>query len=557
MVAFFLHATSTQEKSEPGIVSLRVPEGAVEGQVIHIRVQDTNDTLLQFTVPEGKEPGDLLRLQLPNSLQANKEGLSNRAPGDRLARPLGGCEPGHECSAAPVIPEPGIVSLRVPEGALEGQVIHIRVQGTNDTVLQFTVPEGKEPGDLLRLQLPDSLQANEEALSIGALGDSLARPLGGCEPGHECSAVPVIPAALNASRRMEYRYLGRSGLLVSRLSYGAWITFGGAVDEDRAFKIMKLCLDAGINMFDNAEAYNDGLAEVVMGQALKRLEKEYPLPRSHVVITTKIFFGTARGSKKPNSRWVPNTKGLSRKHVVEGLKASLKRLQLSYVDVVFAHRPDMHTPMEEIVRAFTHVIDQGMAFYWCTSEWSAEQIQQAIMVANHRGLIAPVCEQPQYNMLHRERFEVEYAPLYSAYDYGTTIWSSLSSGVLTGKYNDGIPEGSRLSLESAAYILRGFKDATRHTGLGWDAILDRVRRLQPVADRLQCTMAQLAVAWVLKNERVTTVILGATKLHQLEDSFGSLAVVERLDTATMAEIDSILANAPAGVRDWNPNPSSH
>ena len=270
----------------------------------------------------------------------------------------------------------------------------------------------------------------------------------------ECTVSNPVAAA--AASAMPYVNLGRSGLLVSRLSFGAWITFGTTVDEDKAYDLLKLCLDAGINFFDNAEAYGSGVAEEVMGRALKRLEKDYPLPRSHFVLTTKIFFGTSRGTQR--SRWVPNQKGLSRPPGVEGIMASLQRLQVDYVDVVFAHRPDDHTPMEEIVRAFNHVIERGFAFYWCTSEWSAEQIRDAISTAERLHLIAPICEQPQYNMLHRERMENEYARLFRDTGYGTTIWSALSSGLLTGKYNDGIPEGSRLSKNNANYILKGFQD---------------------------------------------------------------------------------------------------
>ena len=373
------------------------------------------------------------------------------------------------------------------------------------------------------------------------------------------------PAAADAAKRMEYRRLGRSGLLVSRLSFGAWITFGEQVDEDRAYEIMKLCLDAGINLFDNAEAYNAGLAERVMGKAFKRLESEYPLPREHYVVTTKIFFGTARGHGPTanRNRWVPNQRGLSRKHIIEGTRASLRRLQMDYVDVIYAHRPDVHTPMEEIVRGFNHVIEQGQAFYWCTSEWSAKQIEEAMNVAARLSLIPPICEQPQYNMLHRTRFEQEYKPLYEKYDYGTTIWSSLSSGVLTGKYNKGIPEGSRLSLKSANYILKQFQDGARHTGLTFDDVLDKVRSLSSIAEQLKCTMAQLAVAWCLKNDRVTSVILGATKTYQLEDNFGALRVYDQLlldeNKNIMNDIEKILDNRPGGneekVYDWNVNPS--
>lgn len=361
-----------------------------------------------------------------------------------------------------------------------------------------------------------------------------------------------------AALRMEYRHLGNSGLLVSRLSYGAWITFGEQVDEDKAYKIMRLCVDAGVNLFDNAEAYNGGLAETVMGKALQRLIREYPIPREHLVITTKIFFGTVRGHGKnlDRNRWVPNQQGLSRKHIIEGTRASLKRLQLEYVDVVYAHRFDKHTPMEEIVRAFNWLIEQGMAFYWCTSEWSSADIRHAMEVARRLGLVGPICEQPQYNMLHRSRFETEYLPLYRDYKFGTTIWSALSSGMLTGKYNNGIPPGSRLSLESASYILKAFQDGTRHKGMTFDDVVEVAQSIGAIASRLGCTTAQLAVAWVLKNDHVTSVILGATKLHQLEDTFGAMHVAsELLDDIVMQEIEDVLDNKPEVRKDWNPNKS--
>lgn len=372
------------------------------------------------------------------------------------------------------------------------------------------------------------------------------------ESGSTCTV--VSEAAARANQIMPYVNLGRSGLLVSRLSYGAWISFGTTVDEEKAFNIMKLCLDAGINFFDNAEAYGSGVAEEIMGRALKRLEKEYPIPRSHFVLTTKIFFGTSRGVSR--KRWVANQRGLSRKHIIEGTLASLARLQVDYVDVVFAHRPDDHTPMEEIVRGFNYLIDHGLAFYWCTSEWSAQQIRHAINVAERLRLVAPICEQPQYNMLHRHRMEVEYVPLFQDTGMGTTIWSALSSGILTGKYNDGIPEGSRLSQENAGYILRAFKEGTRHQEIGgWDEILERVKKLKPISERIGCTMPQLAIAWVLKNKDATTVILGATKISQIEDNLGALDCLKMLDLATMREIDDAIGNKPAPAKDWNPNPS--
>ncbi len=232
---------------------------------------------------------------------------------------------------------------------------------------------------------------------------------------------------------MEYRHLGRSGLKVSALSYGAWVTFGDQVDEDVARDCMKVAYDAGVNFFDNAEAYAGGQAEIMMGTIIR----DEGWTRSDLVISTKIFWGGDG----------PNDVGLSRKHVIEGTEAALERLQMDYVDLVFCHRPDPETPIEETVRAMNYVIDQGMAFYWGTSEWTAEQIRQAYEIARREHLIPPTMEQPQYNMFHREKVEREFQPLYRDFELGLTTWSPLASGILTGKYNDGIPDGSRLDLE--------------------------------------------------------------------------------------------------------------
>ena len=231
---------------------------------------------------------------------------------------------------------------------------------------------------------------------------------------------------------MEYRYLGSSGLQVSALSLGAWLTYGGQVDEGVTIECMDTAREAGVNFFDNAETYSGGNAENVMGNAIKKLGWK----RSDIVVSTKVFWGGTG----------PNDRGLSRKHIMEGVEASLRRLQLSYVDLVFCHRPDAHTPIEETVRAMNAVISNGWAFYWGTSEWSAEQIMEAVGVARRERLIAPQMEQPQYNMFHRERVEGEYARLYDEIGLGTTIWSPLASGLLTGKYNDGVKSGTRLSI---------------------------------------------------------------------------------------------------------------
>jgi voltage-dependent potassium channel beta subunit len=329
---------------------------------------------------------------------------------------------------------------------------------------------------------------------------------------------------------MEYRFLGRSGLQVSTLSFGAWVTFGDQVGEDVAFDLMKTAVDAGINFFDNAEVYADGDAETVMGRVIRRAG----FKRSDLVLSTKIFWG-GEGV---------NDRGLSRKHILEGTDAALKRLQTDYVDLVFCHRPDSRTPIEETVRAMNAVIDSGRAFYWGTSEWSAAQLMEAHGVARQLGLIGPLMEQPQYNMFHRDRVEREYAPLYDAIGLGLTIWSPLASGLLTGKYNDGIPPGTRATLPGYEFLHKRFVDdeATRR--------IEKVRRLQPIAQLLGCSLAQLAIAWTIKNPHVSTTILGATKVPQLRENLGALEVAARITPSELEQIEAVLQNRPAQEYDW-------
>lgn len=268
-----------------------------------------------------------------------------------------------------------------------------------------------------------------------------------------------------------------------------------------------------------------------MGNALKELG----WPRDEYVLTTKVFFGTGRKE--------PNTRGLSRKHVVEGLKASLKRLQTPYVDVVFAHRPDPATPMLEVVEAFTQVIrNLNLAYYWGTSEWSAAQITEAIQLAEKHNLVAPVVEQPQYNAFYRERFEVEYEPLFKKHGYGTTIWSPLASGLLTGKYNDGIPEDSRFATNKA-FFEGTIKQLQTEEG---KAKIEKVRKLTKIAERLGASPSQLALAWAASNKNVSTVILGATKVEQLLDNIKALDVVDKLTPDVLEEIEGVLQNKPKG-----------
>lgn len=337
------------------------------------------------------------------------------------------------------------------------------------------------------------------------------------------------PASKFDPKDMEFRRLGPAGLKVSVLSLGGWLTYGGTQKGSIVKDCMQAAWDHGINFFDTAEAYAAGDCETEMGQALKELD----WPRDEYVISTKIFFGTKRKE--------PNTRGLSKKHIVEGLKSSLKRLDLDYVDVVFAHRHDPDVPMKEIVEAFTQTIrDLNLAYYWGTSEWSAEQITEATEIAEKHNLIAPVVEQPQYNAFHRERFEKEYKPLYEKFQYGTTIWSPLDSGMLTGKYNDGIPEDSRFAtnpdmMKSKIEALKSDEGQSK---------IKKVKELTKIAEKLGGTTTQLALAWAAKNPNVSTVILGATKPEQVVDNCGAVAILKKLTPEIMEEIEKILDNKP-------------
>ncbi len=323
---------------------------------------------------------------------------------------------------------------------------------------------------------------------------------------------------------MEYRNLGRSGLKVSALSYGAWVTFDTQLQIDEAKKCMVAAYDAGVNFFDNAEAYASGKAEIIMGEVLK----QNGWRRDSYSVSSKVFFGSVEGDKLPTQR------GLSRKHIWEACDQALERLQLDYLDLYFCHRPDQETPIEETVWAMHSLIMQGKVMYWGTSEWSAQEITQAHQVARQYNLIPPLMEQPQYNMLHRDRFEKEYAQLYRDFGLGTTIWSPLASGLLTGKYNDGIPEDSRLSLPGYEWL----KNAL--LGEGSDAKLAKVRALGTIADELGVPMAQMALAWTLKNPNVSTVITGASRVSQLESNMKALDVVEKLTDDVMGRIATIL-----------------
>ncbi len=332
---------------------------------------------------------------------------------------------------------------------------------------------------------------------------------------------------------MEFRNLGKSGLVVSALSYGAWVTFGDQIGEDAALELMKAAYSAGVNYFDNAESYGGGQAETIMGNVIRRAGWK----RQELVLSTKIFWGN------PFVQGV-NSTGLSRKHIVEGTDAALRRLQTDYVDLVFCHRPDLHTPIEETVRAMNHLIAQGKALYWGTSEWSAQQIQEAYGIARRERLIPPTMEQPQYNMFHRARVELEYAPLYREFGLGTTIWSPLASGLLTGKYNNGIPKGTRLDLPGYEW-LRG-----RLEGEEGQRNIEKVKRLQVLANDLGCSMPQLGLAWCLKNPHVSTVITGASKPAQVAENMQAIDVAPRLTDDIIARIEEILDNAPGSEPDY-------
>ncbi len=321
---------------------------------------------------------------------------------------------------------------------------------------------------------------------------------------------------------MEYRRLGKSGLKVSALSFGAWVTFGNQVEDGVADACMSRAYEAGVNFFDNAEAYADGRAEKVMGDIL--MAKKWP--RDSFLVSSKVFFGSERRG--------PNQRGLSRKHVIEACEAALKRLRVDYLDLYFCHRADPETPIEETVRAMNTLIEQGKILYWGTSEWTAREIEEAKRAADRHHLIGPTMEQPQYNMFFRERVEKEYAPLFdSRHGLGTTVWSPLASGFLTGKYLDGVPEGSRLSIPELSWLQDRFSE---------ESLAAKVRALKQFADKRDVPLNRLAIAWCLKNPNVSTVILGASRVSQLEDNLKSLEALDLLDNEAMDEIEQILAS---------------
>jgi voltage-dependent potassium channel beta subunit len=320
---------------------------------------------------------------------------------------------------------------------------------------------------------------------------------------------------------MHYRRLGRSGLRVSELSFGSWVTYHNQVDVAAAREMMAAAFDGGVNFFDNAEVYAQGQSEIVMGQALKALK----WPRLDYVVSTKFFWGLAGKSPSVNGK---NT--LNRKYLLQAIDGSLQRMGLDYVDLVFCHRPDPETPVEETVWAMSDMITRGKALYWGTSEWSAQEIRAAWEIAQRHHLHAPVMEQPQYNLFHRQRVEQEYARLYQDIGLGLTTWSPLASGLLTGKYRAGVPAGSRGTIESMSFLVAGLTDEAKNAAVG---------RLETIAKELGCTLAQLAIAWAARDPRVSTVITGASRLAQLQDNLKAVDVIPKLTPEMLARIDAI------------------
>ena len=322
---------------------------------------------------------------------------------------------------------------------------------------------------------------------------------------------------------MEFRRLGRSGLQVSALSLGSWVTYHTQVGTAAATEMLAAAMDAGINFFDNAEVYASGQSEVVMGEAFKALK----WPRLNYIVSTKFFWGLSREGNTIN-----RMDTLNRKYLMQAIDGSLARMGLDFIDLVYCHRSDPNTPIEETVRAMSDMITQGKALYWGTSEWSAGDIRAAWEIADRHHLHKPVMEQPQYNLFHRARVENEYARLYEDIGLGLTTWSPLASGLLTGKYRNGIPEGSRGALESMGFLTKGLLDPQKNAA---------VAQLEGIAAELGCSAAQLAIAWVAKNPHVSTVITGASKLSQLQSNLGALEVLAKLTPEVMARIDAISA----------------
>ena len=319
--------------------------------------------------------------------------------------------------------------------------------------------------------------------------------------------------------------MGKSGLQVSLLSFGSWVTFHKQIEDNSADALMGLAYDNGVNFFDNAEGYALGESEKMMGRVLKAKGWD----RTSYIVSSKVFFGWRGNDNKPNQT------GLSRKHITEACHEALQRLQVDYLDLYFCHRPDKNVPIEEVVWAMNHLLQQGKILYWGTSEWSAQEIMEAHLFARQYNLVGPTMEQPEYNLFHRDKIEVEFAQLYKTVGLGTTIWSPLAAGLLTGKYNNGIPADSRLAVKGFEWL----KD--KHYS---EAKVEKIKKLEPITEQLQCSLAALSIAWCIKNPNVSTAILGATKKEQLLENLKALEVLPKLTDEVMQQIDAVVESKP-------------
>lgn len=324
---------------------------------------------------------------------------------------------------------------------------------------------------------------------------------------------------------MEYRYMGKTGLQLSVLSFGSWVTFHKQIDDSMADELMGIAYDNGVNFFDNAEVYSLGESEKMMGRVLKKKNWD----RTSYTISSKAFFGW-RGNKNK-----PNQSGLSRKHLTEACHEALIRMQSDYLDLYFCHRPDKNVPIEEVVRTMNTLIEQGKILYWGTSEWSAQEIMEAHMVAAKNNLIGPAMEQPEYNLFNRNKMENEYLQIFKTVGLGTTIWSPLASGLLTGKYNNDIPEDSRLAVPGFEWL----KDKTYAMEK-----INKIKKLKTVSDKLGTSLATLSIAWCIKNTNVTTAILGATKKEQLTENLKAISLLPKITGEVMEQIDTIMQTKP-------------